>query len=254
MATRAELKRRAKDSLRFYYWWAVLACFLVGLLGGASDESGGINLGGVKSAVVSQLRNLSGEISDVGGLMVLLSFAAAFFVGIVIALIFGTFWKFLVGNPVRVGSCAFFLESREQQRSAGIGKLFWAFENGRYKNVAVVMFMRWLYTFLWSLLFLIPGIIKGYEYYLVPYILYDTPDIDYKAALRLSRDMMYGNKWRLFVLQLSFIGWNLLAALCCGIGLFFLTPYLEATYLEFYEDVRRQYYGSYHKNSESFVY
>lgn len=253
MTTRAELKRRAKDSLRFYYWWAVLTCFLVGLLGGSDSGTGGINLGGFNSAIMSQLLNISKD-AGLGELMVLLSVLAAFLAAIVIALVLSVFWKTLVGNPVRVGSCAFFLESKEQQRSAGIGRLFWAFENGRYKNVVVVMFMRWLYTLLWSFLFIIPGIIKGYEYYLVPYILHDTPDIDYKDALHLSRDMMYGNKWRLFVLQWSFIGWQILAAICCGAGFVFLSPYIEATCAEFYEDVREQYYGFHHKNSEPFVY
>lgn len=240
MATRAELKSRARESLKNYYWWAVLACFLVGLLGGGSGST--VNLGnavGTPGAIGSQFANI--DDNGLYGLVAFLAMLAVIMVIFVIALVIHLLWGTFVGSPVRVGSCAFLMESRKQQNTAGISKLFWAFEGGRYKNIVAVMFMRWLYITLWSFLFVIPGIIKDYEYYLVPYILNDSPEIHYKDALQLSKDMMNGNKWRLFILNLSFIGWTILATMCCGIGSVFLTPYIEATHLEFYEDVRNQY-------------
>lgn len=245
MSTRAELKSRAKSCLRHYYWWAVLACFLAGILGGGNSSSIRLNLGGTQGATMGQAMQQSGS-NDENGLMALffvLSFITIFLIILAVAVVFGLLWGSFVGNPVRVGSCAFFMESRDEMQSVGVGKLFWAFENGRYKNVVMVMFMRWLYTFLWSLLFIIPGIIKSYEYFLVPYILHDNPSIHYKDALQISKDMMYGNKWRLFVLELSFIGWEILALLCCGMGFIFLSPYMEATFAEFYADVRGRYFG-----------
>lgn len=245
MSTRAELKSRAKSCLRHYYWWAILACFLTGVLGGGNSSSIRLDLGGTQGATMGQAIQQFGGNSEKGlaALVAVLWFVTIVFVILVITFVTSLLWGTFVGSPVRVGSCAFFMESREQNQSAGVGKLFWAFEGGRYKNVIVVMFMRWLYTFLWSLLFIIPGIIKGYEYYLVPYILHDNPGIYYKDALQISKDMMYGNKMRLFVLELSFIGWEILALLCCGMGFVFLTPYMEATFAEFYADVRRQYFG-----------
>lgn len=245
MSTRAELKSRAKSCLRHYYWWAVLACFLAGILGGGSSSSIQLNLGGTQSAAIGQTIQQFGGNSESGlaALVAVLWCVVIVCVVLVIAFIIGLLWGTFVGSPVSVGSCAFFMESRDQNQSAGIGKLFWAFENGRYKNVVLVMFMRWLYTFLWSLLFIIPGIIKGYEYYLVPYILHDNPGIHYKDALQISKEMMYGNKMRLFVLELSFIGWEIVALLCCGMGFVFLAPYMEATFAEFYADVRGQYFG-----------
>lgn len=240
MMTNAELKSRARESLKYYYWWAVLACFLGGLLGGGSGSSIPVgNSLGTQGFTLNQLANISD--GGLRGLVLLMIVIVIIMVIFLITFVIGLLWGTFVGNPVRVGCCTFFMESKRQQKNAGVGKLFWGFEGGRYKNIVAVMFMRWLYITLWSFLLLIPGIIKEYQYYLVPYILNDSPEIHYKDALQLSKDMMNGNKWRLFVLDLSFIGWIILATLCCGIGSVFLTPYIEATHLEFYEDVREQY-------------
>jgi len=100
--------------------------------------------------------------------------------------------------------------------------------------VVKTMFMMSLRIFLWSLLFIIPGIIKSYAYRLVPYIIGDHPELDYKEALRLSEEMTEGEKLNMFVMDWSFLGWELLAVLTCGIGFFFLNPYIEATWAQFY--------------------
>lgn len=95
-----------------------------------------------------------------------------------------------------------------------------------------------LYIVLWSLLLIVPGIIKRYSYAMLPYILRDDPNISYNDAIELSMEMMDGNKWRLFLLDLSFIGWYLLALLTLGIGFLFLTPYMRSTYANFYEELK----------------
>ena len=97
------------------------------------------------------------------------------------------------------------------------------------------MFLKELKIVLWSLLFVIPGIIKAYEYLMVPYILAENPNIDSKRAFQMSRDMMKGEKWDTFVLELSFLGWTLLGVLACGIGSLFVAPYMQATFTELYE-------------------
>ena len=92
------------------------------------------------------------------------------------------------------------------------------------------MFLRDLFIGLWSLLFIIPGIIKSYEYRMVAYILADQPELTRKEAFELSRKMMNGNKWNAFVLDLSFIGWGFLAAITFGIlGVFYVNPYIQHT-------------------------
>ena len=97
------------------------------------------------------------------------------------------------------------------------------------------MFLMNLYITLWSLLFLIPGIIKMYEYLMVPYILADNPGMDRKEAFAISKRMMTGEKWNAFILQLSFLGWIFLSMFTCGLlGIFYVSPYMEATMAELY--------------------
>ena len=99
--------------------------------------------------------------------------------------------------------------------------------------------MRDLFIVLWSFLLIIPGIVKSYEYRLVPYIMSEDPELDYKEALAQSKALMKGQKWRTFVLDLSFIGWEILSAFTCGIlSLFFVTPYRCSTEAALYEALR----------------
>ncbi len=97
-----------------------------------------------------------------------------------------------------------------------------------------------IFTFLWSLLLVIPGIIKAYSYALTPYILVDDPDISVREAIRKSQRLMEGQKFNLFYLQLSFIGWFLLACLTCGIGFLWLIPYYQSTVAVFYNNLRNE--------------
>lgn len=242
MASRAELKQRAKNCLRKYYWKAFFVCLLAGILGGAAGtENSGINftVNLTKQTVTGESisNGFAEAVSEVNPGM-LLAMMSMFSVIMVIAWLVALLWGTFVGNVVRIGSCRFFLESRETMEATGIGKLFYGFEKGQYLNVVKVMFMRGLYVFLWSLLFIIPGIVKAYQYAMVPYILADDPTMDYRDVLNMSKDMMQGYKWNYFVLEISFAGWYLLGMLLCGLGGVFVNPYMQATATEFYA-VRR---------------
>lgn len=106
--------------------------------------------------------------------------------------------------------------------------LFVAFKDGRLGRVLGGMFLVSLYTALWTLLFIIPGIIKGYQYSMVPYLLYDRPDLTVKECFEMSKQMTDGHKGDLFVLDLSFIGWGILTACTIGIaGIFYVSPYVR---------------------------
>ena len=94
--------------------------------------------------------------------------------------------------------------------------------------------------FLWSLLFIIPGIIKSYEYAIIPYILADDATISTNDAFKRAKVLMTGNKWRLFKLEFSFIGWGLLCCLTFGVGVLFLMPYLNAAMAEFYVELKNK--------------
>lgn len=114
------------------------------------------------------------------------------------------------------------------------GDLFFGFND--YGRILGTMLLTELYTFFWSLLFVIPGIIKTYSYSMVPYILVDNPNVKFSEAITMSREMMNGKKWRLFCLELSFIGWILLIPLTFGIGSFFVMSYIQTAMAAFYED------------------
>ena len=99
--------------------------------------------------------------------------------------------------------------------------------------------MTELFIWLWSLLFVIPGIIKEYEYRLVPYIVSENPTISYKDAQAESKKLMKGNKWKTFILDLSFIGWDILSAFTLGmLEIFFVGPYKASTEAALYETLK----------------
>lgn len=107
-----------------------------------------------------------------------------------------------------------------------------------YGRVLGTMLLINIYTVLWSLLLIVPGIVKGYSYALTPYLLMDHPELSHNAAIEKSMDMMQGQKMKLFLLDLSFIGWALLCILTAGIGFLFLIPYWYTSRAAFYEDLK----------------
>ena len=138
----------------------------------------------------------------------------------------------LVINPLAVGIKRFFSLSIVQR--AEVKEITYAYDHS-YKNVAKTMFFRDLYTFLWSLLFIIPGIVKAYEYRMVPYLLGEHPEMPMEQAFGMSRELMYGNKWRAFVLDLSFLGWIFLCVITMGaLAFFYVGPYIELTQAALY--------------------
>ena len=120
--------------------------------------------------------------------------------------------------------------------------IFSAYSNGRFKNSLFTLFMTNLFVSLWTILFVIPGFIKGYSYAMTPYILKDKfsaglTDIGATEAITESRKLMDGHKMDLFVLDLSFIGWGLLGLITCGIGFILITPYYRQTKANFYRSL-----------------
>lgn len=121
----------------------------------------------------------------------------------------------------------------------GIGTILYAYRSGNMINVVFVQLLQAVKTFLWTLLLVIPGIVKGYEYRMIPYILAENPGIDQRRAFELSRIMMTGQKWNAFVLDLSFFLWYLLGAVTCGLAsIFYVNPYIAATNAELYAVLR----------------
>ena len=145
--------------------------------------------------------------------------------------------RIFVTNPIEVGCQNFFV--RNSDAPAELGEIKRGF-HPYWRNVGA-MLLRGLFLFLWTLLLIVPGIIKAYSYRMVPYILADDPTISGMDAITLSRRMMDGQKWNAFVLDLSFIGWFLLSAVTLGlVGIFYTNPYVYATHAELYQTLKAQ--------------
>lgn len=140
----------------------------------------------------------------------------------------------VVAGPLALGETIFFLNICNKKR-AELGNLFEGFRN--FFASFILLLLQGLFIFLWSLLFIIPGIIKMYSYGMAFYILSDNPGISGNEALKRSKKMMNGHKWELFVLQLSFFGWFLLTLPTFGLISFYVGPYMRETIAVFYQNL-----------------
>ena len=153
-------------------------------------------------------------------------------IGIVASLL-----RLLVFNPIEIGCRGFF--TRNTEAPAEIGEVKSGFSP--YGRNVLAMLLRDLFLCLWTLLFIVPGLIKYYSYRMVPYILADDPEIGAMEAINRSRSMMNGNKWKAFVLDLSFLGWDLLSVVTLGlVGIFYVNPYKYSTGAELYQVLKNQ--------------
>lgn len=228
MWTRAELKARGKAAFKANYWRSVLVALIATIVTtGTTTFKFKNNIEEVANG--SYNINIPGDITSgqslavlglVGGLSLLV---IALAVGIVVFLI----------NPLEVSCANFFIYNRRNS-ATNIDTLERGFKPN-YKNVVKAEFMTGLTILLWSFLLIIPGIYKAYQYRFVPYILAEDPDMDYKDAMLLSKNAMYGHKMAAFVLDLSFIGWIILGGFTFGLlNLFYVNPYIQATNAELY--------------------
>ena len=149
------------------------------------------------------------------------------------ALIMGAVY-FILGSIIKVGYAKFNLNLVDRLEGS-FENLFAYFSD--WKTTAAARFLQSIYILLWSLLFIIPGIIASYSYAMTEYILAENPELSASEAISRSKQMMDGNKWRLFCLQFSFIGWSILCAFTLGIGNLWLTPYKQAATAAFYREV-----------------
>ncbi len=207
MKTRQEIKAIGKQRFSALYWPCVGAAFLVTLI----------------TTAISCAASYAAEYGDWSFTINLAGL-------------------FITGN-LAIGLNYFFVQNILGREPVDVGTPFRVgFENyGR--KLGGYLWMQ-LFTFLWALLFIVPGIIKSFAYAMTPYILSDCPNVKAKDALKLSMRIMKGKKGQLFVFYLSFIGWGLLSCLTAGIlGIFYVGPYMQSSmavwYLEAREDALR---------------
>ena len=278
MWTRAELKSKAKFSFKRNYWKSVLISLILALLVGGGSSGSSISsavsnnlIGSSDSSVTDDYSNddsslydgndfyddtYDGNVEDdiddlksmadnTAGMMAIGIFLIVFIIVFVVLMAVVILLDVFIFNPLEVGCKKYYL--RNLNEPAQVGNIGYAFDNN-YKNITKTMFFRDLFTVLWTLLFIIPGIVKSYEYQMIPYLLADNPQMTKEQAFEESKHMMQGQKWKAFVLDLSFIGWNILSALTLGIlGIFYVQPYMDATHAALYEALR---YGMPYNNAQ----
>lgn len=142
----------------------------------------------------------------------------------------------ILTGPLTIGLASIFLKVVRTGEKIQIGDEFKGFNE--FGGNVLLGFMISLFTFLWSLLLIIPGIVKYYAYSMAYYIKLDNPEYTWKECIEESKRMTNGYKAQLFCLDLSFIGWLLLGTLCCGIGTLWVTPYMEASHAAFYNELK----------------
>lgn len=223
-----ELRVKAWESLKGKYWMAFLVVIVAGLLSsiGNSFVTFGQNLSGVLGLV------------DPAELDSTMAIGALVLSGVVIiSAIIGLILNIFVTSPMTVGLCNYFIKNTNSKPA--FKDVFSGFKVKYGRNIGTLLLVG-IKIVLWTILFIIPGIIKTYEYAMVPYILADDENISGKDAFKKSKEMMMGNKWRLFKLEFSFIGWFVLCVLTCGIGTLFLLPYVNAASAEFYAEIKNK--------------
>lgn len=184
------------------------------------DEGEKVELGLTKN----QLTTVAGIVAGVSIVVILIAVA----IGLLVS-------AFLL-NPLMLGTARFFLRNLDEP--ARIGEVGFAFDHN-YLGIVKTLFLRDIRILLWSLLLIIPGIVKSFEYRMIPYLLADDPNMSTEEAFAESKRLMSGNKWKAFVLDLSFIGWLLLGAITLGIlDVFYVNPYAHMTNAALYQELR----------------
>lgn len=228
MLNSKELRAKAWDSLKGKYWMAFVVVLVTGLIGsiGNSFVSFGQNLSEVLGLV---------ETTEMDSTMIM---GALLLNGVVIvSAVIGLLFSIFVTDAITVGVSNYFIKNTYSKPS--FSDVFSGFKVKYGRNIGTLLLVG-IKVVLWSFLFIIPGIIKAYEYAIIPYILADDPQISSKDTFKKAKQMMKGNKWRLFKLEFSFIGWLVLCVLTLGIGTFFLIPYVNAANAEFYTELKNK--------------
>jgi uncharacterized membrane protein len=160
----------------------------------------------------------------------------------------GFILSLLITGPVSIGLYIFSFTIARRQK-AKIEQIFEGFESAYLIKSVITYLYVLLFTILWTLLLIIPGIIAAYSYSMTFLIMAEDKSIEPLAAIAKSKEMMQGNKWKLACLHFRFIGWGLLCILTIGIGFFWLIPYITVSNVQFYNDLKENDVVSLEKRS-----
>lgn len=219
MWTIGDVKSKGKEAFKANYWRCVLVAFILTFVTGASNSAARPNTGTADSELSNSLTSMTPaqQLTVLGVLMAFLGLGA----------ILGILIRIFIKNPLEVG-CYTFFKKNVANPTTELGAIKEGFSG--FGHIFCTLFLRDLFTLLWGCLFIIPGIVKSYSYRMVPYIIKDNPELSAIEVITRSREMMNGNKWKAFLLDLSFIGWIILTVITLGIaGVFYVFPYIQST-------------------------
>ena len=225
MWNRQQVKEQAKQIMKRNYWKMFVVTLLASILTGE------------KTTIIERVQDFtSNNLSyDSQPIFYSSNFELIFYSFISVASILGILYTIFIGNVIVVGKNGYFIKNNNENPE--LSEIFKGFK-GNYLNVVKILFLMDLKTLLWLFLFIVPGVIKAYEYSMIPYLLAENPNLSADEAFSLSKQMTTRQKMDLFVLDLSFLGWIILGLICCGIGILFVLPYPEATRAEVYLNLK----------------
>jgi uncharacterized membrane protein len=229
-----DFRKIARDALNGKWPLAVLTGFVAALLGGVAYGGGGG--GGRSNRGSGSYRGVLNSLLDLWdtglGRAIIL-----FFIGFASILLIWGIITFIIGGAIELGYCRF-----NKNLIKGTNPQFQDIfsDMNLFGKALGLRIVTTVLIILWSLLFIIPGIIAAFRYSMAFYIMDDDPGIGIMEAIERSKVMMNGNKGRLFCLEFSFIGWAILSILTCGIGFLFLQPYTQAAVAAFYLEISGQ--------------
>lgn len=228
MWSRKELKVSAKALLKANYWKVVVASLALTICSGAGSAASSRSASEQMDAeTVLDALEIGEAFALLGALFAIL--AVVWFVNLLISL--------FVFNPLEIGAKKLLANCKDG--SAKYGDIGYSFKNS-YLNAVKTLFLRGLFTALWGILLVIPGIVKKYEYRMIPYLLAENPQMSSKEAFARSKEIMSGNKWKAFVWDLSFIGWHILGICTLGIvEIFFSAPYHDLANAQLYHELSK---------------
>lgn len=222
-----DYKGIARERLSGKWVIAMLTFFVAGLLGGG-DSGGSID---IDAETIQDFQTVFPGLSD------MLKEILPILTAILVPLSIWGIVVFIVGSAIDLGLKKFSLDIADN-KEVSIEILF--SQMRRIGSALGMQLLRSLFITLWSMLFIIPGIMKTYSYALAPYIMAEDPDCGALEAITRSKELMKGHRWELFCLELSFIGWALLSILTLGLLHIWINPYKGVTVALFYRDILRE--------------
>lgn len=230
-----DFKQTARQSLKGNWFVAIVAGFIASALGATSSYGGSVS---VKIPTTPEMEEQFNSVFPVatqgGGDEMLAAFLVVFGIVAIIGLVYSII-SLVIGSAVGIGYAQFNLDIVDDGYPK-IGTLFGNF--GQIKTAICAKLLMFLRIFVGFMLFFIPGIIAVYSYAMVNFVMAENPDMNAREALKESKRIMKGNRWRLFCLEISFFGWMLVSLLTLGLGFIWVLPYQQASIAAFYREAK----------------